>query len=104
MISIIINQRRLKSTFVVNPQYQRRIINVGYLTTEQFAKRISYNPRTNRNRLKDSIFVGIVHYFRPSGGRKFVYVWEAIEQDLQKHSARQAPAIRIANGRVASNG
>lgn len=75
-----------------------------YLTTEQLAEKIHYDPRTIRNRLKDSVLLEGVHYFRPFGGRKILYVWEAIERDMQKHSARHAPAIPMANGRVASNG
>ena len=75
-----------------------------YLTTEQLAERIHYDPRTIRNRLKDSVLLEGVHYFRPFGGRKILYVWEAIERDMQKHSARHAPSIPMANGRMIGNG
>lgn len=75
-----------------------------YLTTEQLSQRIHYDPRTIRNRLKDSVLLEGVHYFRPFGGRKILYVWDAIERDMMKHSARLGPAIPMANGRVAGNG
>ncbi len=34
-----------------------------------------------------------VHYFRPFGGRKILYIWEAVEVDMQRASALQAPAL-----------
>ena len=59
-----------------------------YLTTEELAKRIKYDAKTIRNQLKDSVLLEGVHYFRPFGGRKILYVWEKIESDMFK-----APAI-----------
>ena len=58
-----------------------------YLTTEELATRIKYDARTIRNQLKDSVLLEGVHYFRPFGGRKILYVWEKIEADMFKHSA-----------------
>lgn len=54
-----------------------------YLTTEELAQRIKYDPRTIRNRLKDSVLLEGVHYIRPFGGRKILYVWERIEHDMK---------------------
>ncbi|MCB2385041.1 hypothetical protein [Thalassolituus alkanivorans] len=45
-----------------------------YLTTEELAARIKYDPRTIRNQLKDSVLLEGVHYFRPFGGRKILFV------------------------------
>lgn len=59
-----------------------------YLTTEELAVRIKYDPRTIRNQLKDSVLLEGVHYFRPFGGRKILYVWEKIEADMLR-----APAV-----------
>lgn len=59
-----------------------------YLTTEELSERIKYDARTIRNQLKDSVLLEGVHYFRPFGGRKILYVWEKIEADMFK-----APAI-----------
>lgn len=75
-----------------------------YLTTEQLAQHIHYDPRTIRNRLKDSVLLEGVHYIRPFGGRKILYLWDAIERDMAKHSKNQGPAIPMANGKVANRG
>lgn len=54
-----------------------------YLTTEALSERIHYDPRTIRDRLKDSVLIEGTHYFRPFGGRKILYIWEAIERDMR---------------------
>jgi hypothetical protein len=61
---------------------------VTYLTTEQLAARIHYDTRTIRNRLKDSVLLEGIHYIRPFGRRKLLYIWESIERDLGKASAK----------------
>jgi hypothetical protein len=58
-----------------------------YLTTEELSLRIKYDPRTIRNQLKDSVFLEGVHYIRPFGGRKLLFIWEPIEEELLKESA-----------------
>ncbi len=60
-----------------------------YLTTDELAARIKYDPRTIRNSLKDSVLIEGIHYIRPFGGRKILYIWEQIEQDM----ASCAPAM-----------
>jgi hypothetical protein len=55
-----------------------------YLTTEELADRIKYDPRTIRNSLKDSVLIEGVHYIRPFGGRKILYLWEKIETDMAR--------------------
>jgi hypothetical protein len=72
-----------------------------YLTTEQLAERIHYDIRTIRDRLKDSVLLEGIHYIRPFGGRKLLFLWEAIERDIGARSAMQAPLIPMANGGVA---
>ncbi|MFC4349173.1 MULTISPECIES: hypothetical protein [Kordiimonas] len=58
-----------------------------YLTTEELASRIKYDVRTIRERLKDSVLLEGVHYIRPFGGRKILYLWETIERDMrEQHS------------------
>ena len=71
-----------------------------YLTTEQLAERIQYNPRTIRNRLKDSVLLEGIHYIRPFGGRKLLFIWEAIEEDMSNFSMDCAPLVPMANGAV----
>ena len=56
------------------------------LTTEELSARIKYDSRTIRNQLKDSIFIEGTHYIRPFGGRKLLFLWEPIVEELHKHS------------------
>lgn len=69
-----------------------------YLTTDELADRIRYDARTIRNQLKDSVLLEGVHYFRPFGGRKILYVWDAIERDMKLASATQAPLVPLSAG------
>ena len=62
-----------------------------YLTTDQLAKRIHYDPRTIRTRLKDAVLLEGVHYIRPFGGRKLLFIWETIQRDIGKFSGHKAP-------------
>ena len=71
-----------------------------YLTTEELAERIKYDPRTIRDRLKDSVLLEGIHYIRPFGGRKILYLWEKIEQDMFKHSCEEELSIPMARGGV----
>ncbi|QCF27409.1 hypothetical protein [Hydrocarboniclastica marina] len=71
-----------------------------YLTTEELAERIKYDPRTIRERLKDSVLLEGVHYFRPFGGRKILYIWSVIEQDMLGHSTNHTLAVPMAGGGV----
>lgn len=57
-----------------------------YLTTDELAQRIKYDARTIRERLKDAVLIEGVHYFRPFGGRKILYLWERIERDMKRSS------------------
>lgn len=70
-----------------------------YLTTDELSARIKYDARTIRERLKDSVLFEGVHYIRPFGGRKILYLWEKIEADMGS-MASQAFAIPMANGGV----
>ena len=76
-------------------------MNATYLTTEQLATRIHYDARTIRDRLKDSVLLEGVHYIRPFGGRKLLFIWEAIEKDITSFSMGRGPLIPMANGGVA---
>lgn len=72
-----------------------------YLTTEELSARIKYDVRTIRERLKDSVLLEGVHYFRPFGGRKILYVWEAIERDMfAACSSGEVMSIPMTNGGV----
>jgi hypothetical protein len=70
------------------------------LTTDELSARIKYDVRTIRERLKDSVLIEGVHYIRPFGGRKILYVWDRIAQDIGKSSQMSGCAIPMANGSV----
>lgn len=70
-----------------------------YLTTDELSSRIKYDSRTIRERLKDSVLLEGVHYIRPFGGRKILFIWEKIEEDMGCAKS-QTFAIPMANGGV----
>jgi len=71
-----------------------------YLTTEELSEKIKYDKRTIRERLKDSVLLEGVHYIRPFGGRKILYIWEQIEKDMAVPSGEQTFSIPMTNGGV----
>ena len=75
-------------------------MNTNYLTTDELAARIKYDARTIRERLKDSLLLEGEHYIRPFGGRKILYLWDAIERDMSKASQNLSMSIPMANGGV----
>lgn len=73
------------------------------LTTDELSARIKYDVRTIRERLKDSVLLEGIHYFRPFGGRKILYRWDAIQRDMTQTTLAQPivkTGIPMANGRV----
>lgn len=60
--------------------------NHTYLTTAQLADKIGYHAKTIRNQLKDQVLFEGRHYVRPFGGRKILFIWENIEEDMLKFS------------------
>ncbi|MGO1502709.1 MAG: hypothetical protein ACTHWH_15655 [Marinobacter sp.] len=74
-------------------------MNHTYLTTEELAGRIKYDARTIRQCLKDSVLLEGKHYIRPFGGRKILYIWEIIEEDMLSR-AQSNLTIPMANGAV----
>lgn len=70
-----------------------------YLTTDELSSRIKYDARTIRERLKDSVLFEGVHYIRPFGGRKILYIWEKIEEDMAV-AASHSFAIPMVRGGV----
>jgi hypothetical protein len=96
---MMLDKRRRYATPVESNQRRRAM--QTYLTTEQLATRIHYDVRTIRDRLKDSVLLEGVHYIRPFGGRKLLFIWEAIEKDITSFSMGRGPLIPMANGGVA---
>ena len=75
-----------------------------YLTTDELATRIHYDARTIRTRLKDAVLLEGIHYIRPFGGRKLLFIWESIQRDIGKFSAGRAPALAGGTGFPMANG
>ncbi|MET4162267.1 hypothetical protein CFI10_03175 [Marinobacterium iners] len=75
-------------------------MNNTYLTTEELSSRIKYDPRTIRQNLKDSVLIEGKHYIRPFGGRKILYIWETIEEDMLNVTHASSLEIPMANGGV----
>lgn len=71
-----------------------------YLTTAELSQRIKYDIRTIRERLKDSVLLEGIHYFRPFGGRKILYIWERIEEDMLNQPLKDKVSIPMANGEI----
>ena len=64
--------------------------NITYLTARELAERIKYKPNVINNMLKDSVLLEGVHYVRPFGRRKVLYLWEAVERTMLDGGAESA--------------
>lgn len=71
-----------------------------YLTTEELASRLRYDARYVRDHLKDSVLMEGIHYIRPFGRRKILFIWETIETEMKKASINLAPIIPLSKGGV----
>jgi hypothetical protein len=76
------------------------VTDTTFLTTDELSARIKYDVRTIRERLKDSVLLEGVHYIRPFGGRKILFVWEAICRDMAAVSRIDRTGIPLASGGV----
>src|SRR5699024_11582844 len=99
---IIVARCRFCATQTTFKQQSENIMNITYLTTAELSSRIKYDARTIREKLKDSVLIEGRHYFQPFGGRKILYIWEHIEEDMLKHISRTTTShvIPMANGGV----
>ena len=70
-------------------------MNLTYITTKELAERIHYNERTIRNQLKDSVLIEGIHYICSFGGRKILYVWERIEEDMTKTTLGSLHSLQL---------
>jgi hypothetical protein len=71
-----------------------------YITTEELSKKIKYDSKYIRNCLLDSVFVEGIHYVKPFGRRKILFIWETIEEEMRKASAVHVPLIPLSSGGV----
>jgi len=70
-----------------------------FITSEELATRIKFNRRYINEKLKDHCFHEGRHYVRPFGGRKILYIWENISQDIKHGTLFSDPtSIPMAKG------
>ena len=67
-----------------------------YLTARELAERIKYKPNVINNMLKDSVQLEGVHYIRPFGRRKVLYLWEAVERTMIAGATQSAAVTAMA--------
>jgi hypothetical protein len=70
---------------------------VTYLTARELADRIKYKPNVINNMLKDSVLIEGVHYVRPFGRRKVLYLWEAVERTMLDGGVQSAAVTAMAS-------
>ena len=68
-----------------------------YLTAKELSERIKYKPNVINNCLKDSVLLEGIHYLRPFGRRKVLYIWEAVEQVMHQGGAESAASVQLAS-------
>jgi|Deesub1362A_J573_1020465.scaffolds.fasta_scaffold00027_185 hypothetical protein len=66
-----------------------------YLTTEELSLKIKYNPRYIREHLKDKVFKKDIHYIKPFGGKKILYIWNEIEKLILSPAKEENPMDKI---------
>ena len=74
----------------------QQLSNATYLTARELAERIKYKPNVINNMLKDSVLLEGVHYIRPFGRRKVLYLWEAVERAMLEGGAQSAAVTAMA--------
>jgi hypothetical protein len=69
-----------------------------YITLEELSLRTTYSKATlSRGHITQNMIEGI-HFVRPLGGKKKLYIWDAIERDMLKMSSVKYDGIPMANG------
>ena len=69
-----------------------------YISLEELSLRTTYSMATlSRGHLTRNMIEG-VHFVRPLGGKKKLYVWDAIERDMFNMGSQSMEAIPMANG------
>ena len=72
---------------------RNNIMEQTYLTTEELSSKIKYDARTIREQLKDSVLFEGIHYIRPFGGRKILFIWERVEKEMLEGVSNNALII-----------
>jgi hypothetical protein len=66
-----------------------------YLTAKELSERIKYKPNVIDNILKDAVLIEGIHYIRPFGRRRVLYLWEAIEQTMLAGAETSASPLTL---------
>lgn len=69
---------------------------VTYRTARELADRIKYKPNVINNMLKDAVLLEGVHYIRPFGRRKVLYLWEVVERTMLEQGLGAAAVHALA--------
>lgn len=69
-----------------------------FITAQELSERIKYDARYIRERLVDNVLLEGIHYVRPFGRRKILFVWESIENELLGGSSDQMDGIPLTAG------
>lgn len=75
-------------------------MNHTYISVEELAARLGYKPDSINRRMVGTVLLEGVHFVRPLGGRKRLFIWDVIERDMFAGFNRSAPVIPLANGGV----
>lgn len=73
-------------------------MNHTYISMEELATRLGYKAETINRKMVGSVLIEGIHFVRPLGGRKRLFIWDAIERDMIAGFGRNAPVIPLANG------
>lgn len=70
-----------------------------HLTLQELSERINYKPQTIMRKLIGKHLIEGIHFFRPFGGRKMVFIWEPINRDMRRPAvANPLAEIPMASG------
>jgi len=69
-----------------------------FLTTEELSQKIKYDPNYIRQFLMDNVFMENIHYIRPFGRRRILFIWETIEQEMLGIVDTETTLIPMASG------
>lgn len=72
-------------------------MNATYLTLEELSSRVNYRPETIMKTKVGRDLIEGIHFVRPFGGRKLLFIWEKIEQDMLA-GVNRVQSIPMANG------
>ena len=69
-------------------------MNKTLLTANELAERIKFSAAYINHGLKNTVFLEGIHYIRPFGGRKILFVWERIETEMLKFTGLSMNALQ----------